>query len=267
MRFLLPLVLVAAAFAEDPAADMPALIEKIRKGSPAECVDAVAKVGKEERAAEPIAIRMRDEPDAQTKAVLKEALTAHKPFVIVKAMKNALAPKAITDEFKREALEILVACKEEGAVNLVTTIAFESEMQAMRAEGQKALATFEDLAVKATDRYVRVPARAKEAIAVLQAIGTETAAKALVHYLVTGSSKETMKMVGVDSETRDAVITAVLALGDKSAPALIGGLDSFNHQKWCSYCLQKISGEFHTMKEKAKWLDWWKRRQAVLEGR
>lgn len=267
MRIFLPLVLMSVAIAEDPAVDMPALIEKIRKGSPPECVDAVGKIGKEERAAEPIAIRMRDEPDAQTKAVLKEALVAFKPFVIVKSMKNALAPKTITDEFKKEALEILVPCKEEGAVNLVATIAFESELQAMRAEGQKALATFEDLAVKAADRWVRVPARAAEAIAVLKAIGTETAAKALVHYLVIGSSKETMKMVGVDSATRDVVITAVIALGDKAAPALLGGLDSNIHQQWSSYCLQKISGESHTQKEKAKWLGWWKRRQDELGGK
>ncbi|MBI2922275.1 MAG: hypothetical protein HYY18_14575 [Planctomycetes bacterium] len=273
MRTLwLMLMCAALGRAEDPPAyDITDIVQKIRSGTPAECVEAVAKLppGKEERAAGPIATRLKAETDGQVRAALRDALVAYKPEAIARALKGPLEGKDTTDEFRTMALEILAACKIPAAVDLVVAIAFKSEMKAMRDAAQKQLVDYGDLAVADTAAYVRAPDQkiANEAVAVLKTIDTEPAAKQLVHFLVIGSEKEILRIVGITNATREEVIKALIEMGDEAAPALLGGLDSNQHQQWCSYVLQKISGEFHTQKDKAGWMGWWKRRLAEKAGR
>lgn len=272
MRTLL-LVLLSPAllFADDPAIDYAAILEKIRKGSPSDCIEAIGKLtpGKEERAAKPIAVRLVTEADAQAKAALREALTAYKGAVLVQAVKTGLETKGVTDEYRTMALELLGPEKGEAAVLLVGKIAFESEMKAMREAGQKTMAGFGDEAVKCTSSYVRSSDQkiATEAVATLQAIGTIEAGKALTGCLAIGSEKELLRIAKITSKTRDDAVTALTAMGDNAVPGLLLGLDGQLYQKWCAYVLTKISGEFHTQKDKAAWLDWWKRHQAEKAGK
>jgi len=273
MRRLLTLALcAAAAFAEDPpASEIPGILDQIRKGSPSDCVEALKKLtpGKEERAAGPIATRLRDESDAQARAALKEALAAYKGGILVRALKAALEGKGVTDDFRTTALELLGPVKDPGAIEIVAKMAFESEFKAMREAARATLIAYGDDGVKQAAVYVRSTnqATAKEAVAALKAINTEKAASPLVGCLVVGSQKELLRIAGVTEVTRDEAVTALKEMGDTAVPALLSGLDSLNHQKWCSYVLQQISGEFHTMKEKGAWVDWWKRRLAEKAGK
>lgn len=261
----------AVLLADDPSIDYAAVLEKIRKGSPSDCMEALGKLapGKEERAAKPIAIRLVTETDAQTKAALRESLGAYKGSVLVQAVKTGLETKGVTDEYRTMALELLGPEKGEAAILLVGKIAFESEMKAMRAAGQKTMAGFGDEAVKCTSSYVRSADQkiATEAVATLQAIGTVEAGKALTGCMADGGEKELNRIAKITSRTRDDAVTALIAMGDNAVPGLLLGLDGQLYQKWCSYVLQKISGEFHTQKDKAGWLDWWKRHQAEKAGK
>ncbi|MCE9582395.1 MAG: hypothetical protein K8T20_07870, partial [Planctomycetes bacterium] len=183
MRRLTLLLLVSAAFADDPAIDVATIIPKIRSGSPSECVEAVGKLppGKEERAAKPIAIRLVTEADAQARAVLREALAAYKGAVLVQAVKTGLETKGVTDDYRQMALDLLGKEKNDTAVTLVGKIAFESEMKAMRESGQKTLVAFGDDGVKSAATYIRSADQkiASEAVQVLKAFNSEEAGKAL----------------------------------------------------------------------------------------
>jgi hypothetical protein len=269
LPFLLLPLLSPLARAEET--DIAALLEKIRKGPPAECAEALGTLepGKEERAAKPIATRLVTETDAQARAALKEALAAYKGQTLVQAVKTGLEMKECSDEFRTIALELLGPVKEESAVNLVVKIAFRSEMKAMREAAQQTLAGYGDLAVSATAAYMRTTDQkiADEAIATLKAINTEKSAVPLVNTLLVGSEKELLRMGGITNMTREHSIEAIIAMGDTSVPALLSGLDNLATQKWCSYCLQKISGEFFTQKDKAGWTGWWKKRLAEKAGR
>jgi len=267
----LSLLLLLAGLAQSEEADIGPILEKIRKGSPSDCVEALGMLtpGKEERAAKPIAIRLVTEADAQVQATLREALAAYKGNVLVQALKTGFETKGVKDEYRTMILELLVAEKSETAVNLVGKIAFESEMKAMREAGQKALAAYGDAAVKCAATYLHAGDQkiATAAVATLQAIDTVEAGNALAGCMAVGSEKELIRILKITSQTRDDAITAMVAMGDEAVPGLLTGLDNLLYQKWSSYVLCKISGEFHTQKDKAGWMDWWKRHLAEKSGR
>jgi hypothetical protein len=266
--FLLPAL---SAYAEEPAVEIGPILEKIRKGSPTECVEAVGKLepGKEERASKPMAIRLVTEADAQVRAVLREALAAYKGMVLVQAMKTGLETKGVNDEYRQIAIELLAAEKGEVAVGLVAKIAFMSEMKAMRESGQKALVAYEDLAIKPTLAYVKSGDQkiASEAVATLKSIGTEAVGKALIVFIPDGGEKEIMRIVGITNKTRDQVGKALIDMGDKAVPGLLQGLDSPLYQRWSGVILQQMTGETYAITDRAAWGAWWKRRQAENAGR
>lgn len=271
LRFLALCLFVtpAAALAED-AADLGPMLDKIRKGSPAECVEVLKKLtpGKEERAAKPIAIRLVTETDAQAREELRAALAAYKGAVLVQAVKTGFETKGVTDDFRLMLLELLKDEKSETAVNLVGKVAFESEMKAVREAGQKALVAYGDAAVKCAMSWLHAEQKiATEAVGVLQAIDTVEAGKALAWCMADGGEKELNRILKITSKTRDDAVTAMIAMGDEAVPGLLAGLDNLLTQKWSSYVLQKISGEFYTQKDKAGWLGWWKRHQAEKAGK
>jgi len=264
-------LLLAAGLLPAEESDLPGILDRIRKGSPSECVEALGKLepGKEDRAANPIAIRLRDEADAQTRAALQEALVAFKSAPRVRAIKAALESKSVADDYRTLVCDMLADCKDEPAVTVVAKIAFESDMKAVREHGQKALVAYGDAAIKPTAPYIRGTNQrvADDAVTVLRTVDTEAAAYPLVACLVLGSEKELLRIAGVTNMTREKAVESLIAMGDEAVPALLGGLDSLNHQKWSSYCLQKISGEFFTQKDKAGWTGWWKRRLAEKAGK
>lgn len=264
------LVLPLAAFAED-AADLGPILDKIRKGSASECVEALGRLapGKEERASKPIAIRLVTETDAKAREELRQALAAYKGTVLVQAVKTGFETKGVTDDYRLMILELLKDEKSETAVNLVGKVAFESEMKAVREAGQKALVAYGDAAVKCAMSWLHAPEQkiATEAVGVLQAIDTVEAGKALAWCMADGGEKELNRILKITSKTRDDAVTAMIAMGDEAVPGLLAGLDNLLTQKWSSYVLQKISGEFYTQKDKAGWLGWWKRHQAEKAGK
>ncbi|MEK7470162.1 MAG: hypothetical protein AAB074_22560 [Planctomycetota bacterium] len=272
MKLLLPsLLLSIAAFAEEPAADIAPILEKIRKGSPAECVEAIGKLtpGKEERAAKPMAVRLITEADAQARAVIREALGAYKGMVLVQAMKTGLETKGVTDDYRQIAIELLAPEKSEAAVALVVKIAFASEMKAMRESGQKALVAYEDLSIKPTLPYLKAGDQkiASEAVATMKSIGTEAVGKALILFIPDGGEKEILRIVGITNKTRDQVAKALIDMGDKAVPGLLTGLDSPLYVRWSGWCLQQMTGETYATTDRAAWAAWWKRRQAENSGR
>jgi hypothetical protein len=270
-RLFLCLLPALAAFAEDPAPEIGPILDKIRKGSPTECVEAVGKLapGKEERAAKPMAVRLVTEADAQVRAVLQEALAAYKGMVLVQAMKTGLETKGATDEYRQMAIDLLAAEKGEAAIALVVKIAFASEMKAMRESGQKALVAYGDPAIKPSLAYVSAGDQkiASEAVATLKSIGSEAVGKALIVFLPDGGEKEILRIVGITNKTRDQVAKALIDMGDKAVPGLLTGLDSPLYQRWSGWCLQQMTSETYAITDKASWAAWWKRRQAENSGR
>lgn len=251
--------------------DVAGALDAVKTGSPAELSAALRKVdvAREERLAAPMVDRLKTEADPQARAALKEALTKYSGTILNSRIDNALKGKNLTEAFRCDCAEVLSTKKEDKAIQLVSDIAFASEMRDTRDFARGLLANYGNASLKSASRYIHVPddRTRRSAVDFVAGIGTPEAYGVLAQCLILGTSKELMAAASIDVPLRDTVCEKMISGGDTACPALVNALSNGNLRKWACYCLCKISGEGYAESDLKSWSTWWAKRKAENSGK